>query len=477
MSCTNSYPHIKSAKLKPAGANKEYTTNCPMFGKFNENCRPITLEWLERQEQYDSDSDDQSDDDKAFDNAIANLDTITATNFLYVMLIDLTRPKSENKLEVTPFKRTPLAKKPRLQVMYRHKYTFASLNDPQLLTCVLLEKNNDQHHTNWLSNLGKLNVRVGMTLAIQNPRLIGRLPTQSLIIETKQPFIILTGPSLTPTPLLSHITSHNMKFFVLTGKSILFSRQHLPLPWKTTCNAEFCDRLHFTEKNTTTCGCWGSNSKNDSTSKNVVIQFDFKFTENGRRIKIRNFTSLRTSLSFMKNQRMPADFDVLSLGENISALQKKVLTAMKYINNNGGWTIVGWFIRGEKQIEDPKDDNEEDLLSDGEVKHNICYLYPTTQDVTKLPENCTFGPDDLYAPSQTKPTGPNSQNSGTPPASPHLNKQQTTTNPGKMSAPSQDSSELNSTHQKQLPSQTKETAHKPKKIRATQGRKSTKTPG
>ena len=179
----------------------------------------------------------------------------------------------------------------------------------------------------------------------------------------------------------------------------------------------------------------------------------------------------------MKNQRMPADFDVLSLGENISALQKKVLTAMKYINNNGGWTIVGWFIRGEKQIEDPKDDNEEDLLSDGEVKHNICYLYPTTQDVTKLPENCTFGPDDLYAPSQTKPTGPNSQNSGTPPASPHLNKQQTTTNPGKMSAPSQDSSELNSTHQKQLPSQTKETAHKPKKIRATQGRKSTKTPG
>lgn len=381
---------VAGTRLQP-GEHKEYEPVGGIASGFNTNCHPITLEHLIQQDEKESEDTNTNDNQKEL--TADDLAKLTATPFLFTQLLGISKAQADTKIDFTTFKKQ---KRGKMQTSYKHKYLFASLNDKSLMTCVILEKNNDEHNVHWTWNQSKQDVTIGIRLAIQNPRLVGYLPTQSAIIETKLPFIMLSSPAIRPAPIVADTTSHVMKYFVLKQHKITMVKDHLPVPWKTSCNASFCDRLAFKEKHNTICGCWGAFSKNDSTTRNTVLQFDFKFQANGKLERVNNYTSLRTSRLFFAGERIIADVEALTIHENTRVIQEKFLKTMHYINNNGGWTIVGWYIRGQKQNEEHKEDNEESLLSEGDVKINVSYLYPTTIRHKDIPVEYLFQQKDLY---------------------------------------------------------------------------------
>jgi hypothetical protein len=139
---------------------------------------------------------------------------------------------------------------------------------------------------------------------------------------------------------------------------------------------------------------FGQNSKNDTSTRNCVLKYDLKFHDSeNNKVKVESFTSLRISKIFFKNQHVVGDYDPLSISANKRLLQQKFMTAMKHVNNKGGWTIVGWYIRGELEDE-TKDENDTNKLSE-KLKPNISYLYPTTFDPKNFPDDCLFSSGDL----------------------------------------------------------------------------------
>lgn len=384
-----------TAEIPAAGEHVEYKPTGGNQPGFNKNCRPITLEHLLiQQENEDNDETDNDDDNEELSDETVN--TLVSTPFLWVMLLGISKAQTDAKIDYTAFKKQ---KRGKMQTSYKHKYLFASLNDKSLTTCVILEKNNDEHNVHWSWNRNKHDVTIGIKLAIQNPRVMGFLPTQSAIIETKLPFIMLAKPAIQPAPIIADTTAHNMKYFILKAHKISIVQNHLAVPWKTSCNANFCDRLCFKDKHNAICGCWGAFSKNDSTTRNTVLQFDFKFKSNGKTERITNFTSLRTSRLFFAGERVFADVEALTVHENTRSLQQSFIKVVQYINKNGGWTIVGWYIRGEKQNEDHKEEHEENLLSHGDVNINVSYLYPTTTLHKNIPDNMLFSHEKLFTPA------------------------------------------------------------------------------
>lgn len=61
---------------------------------------------------------------------------------------------------------------------------------------------------------------------------------------------------------------------------------------------------------------------------------------------------------------------------------------MDHVNSNGGWTIIGWFIRATVD-EDDKEEQDEMLLRTN-VKINVSFLYPSTKKGQAIPNDRTI---------------------------------------------------------------------------------------
>ena len=65
-------------------------------------------------------------------------------------------------------------------------------------------------------------------------------------------------------------------------------------------------------------------------------------------------------------------------------LQIFIAKIIEFINNNGGYTVIGWYKRGE--INDISNDDIQNDVESGEVGHHIVSIYPTNPDVLKMRE-------------------------------------------------------------------------------------------
>ena len=95
-------------------------------------------------------------------------------------------------------------------------------------------------------------------------------------------------------------------------------------------------------------------------------------------------TSLRTSKLFFRGKNILSDADMLNTNTVYDYVQEKWRSVIDHVNDNGGWTIVGWYIRATIE-DDDKDGNDETLLRDN-VKINVSYLYPSTKASQNIPD-------------------------------------------------------------------------------------------
>jgi hypothetical protein len=309
--------------------------------------------------------------------------------FLRGVLLKIAPPKETEQNHYTPFKQNTGGKfvkraKPNPSG-YKRNLVFGDLEDKKCFTFAIMEPNNEKHNQ-LFPNKTMENVVVGSQFAIKSPYLCGVLKSGSHVITTDRPLEVLVEPPLPIRPLKTDNVVDSMRYFVMEGKVMRLGRENVVTPIQTLCNGRACDRLQSYNCPTAKCGCWGQVARGDTLAKNVVLVQDFCFNDGSDKIvSVNNFTSLKFSKQLFAKSQMLTVKDDLQKDAVFYELQKAYRNVVKYVNVNGGWTIVGWYKRS-RVTEDDKQDNDTELFATS-VKINVSHLVPSTKKGSEIPED------------------------------------------------------------------------------------------
>jgi hypothetical protein len=317
--------------------------------------------------------------------------------FMFAVMLKLSRPDDKKTDQgFVGYKGTKFGKKAKIEKgSYKKSMLFGDLNDPEGKTFVIFEETNDKHALLFRRDRSIKDVRVGARLAVMEPRIDGRLKSGSYIVITEHPFEFLSGPDYPPRGLRTEQVGHDLRFFVKHGEKLMWRPSDRVSVLRTLCNGEACDRLQSNKNPNDLCGCWHQASRSDSTAKNTVLKFDFYMKDGyGKSVQVKDFVSLRTSRLFFEDRNIRSDQDALFDTAVDVMLQRKWLATVKHVNRNGGWTIVGWFMRA--NVVDESAEENEGHIETGNVKINISYLYPTNTDLA-VPLCCSMRQAEIRA--------------------------------------------------------------------------------
>ena len=327
------------------------------------------------------------------------------TPFICALILRITVPSTKpGELSFPAFKKNRFDKKAVNRATYKKCILVADLADPKQLTGVILEESNEDHNRLFQRDLSLDNVAVGAMCAIMTPRIEGhQLKNGAWVITTNRPLEFLSAPEVPLRPLRPEKIGHEIRYFVLTGRKIYLLEDNVVDPIKTKCNFHSCDRHNAKSLGNQSCGCWVQNRRSDNNSRNTVLLFSFYFADsNDKIVKSVDFTSLRTTKLFFKGKSVLAEADTLQVNTVYDYIQEQWRESVDFVNDNDGWTIVGWFIRATIDDED-KEEGDETLLRTN-IKINVSYLYPTTKKGQAIPNEKLI--DYSRVKELAEPTGP-----------------------------------------------------------------------
>ncbi len=186
-------------------------------------------------------------------------------------------------------------------------------------------------------------------------------------INTLLPNVPLLPPDMGCT---RYFCSHNVRDLQFHNASFVDS----------VCTGVLCDRQlcvdNMTNPNSVRCGCFHY----DRSSAPLLIQFDIgmpcplDFDQSGVTY-VSSFRSYRTTLLFIKKDSLK---NVKKNDSNhLTTLRNAVRDVVQFVNNNGGWSIVGWLRTGTvHDISETQGILAENLASTSQTPH-LSYLYPT----------------------------------------------------------------------------------------------------
>jgi hypothetical protein len=313
------------------------------------------------------------------------------TLFLFMVILRITVPSAKPDSSYHKFKPNAFSKKLPQRASYKKCLLLADLGDPNQLTAVILEESNDDHNLYFSRDLSLMNVAVGQRLVVQSPKLDGnQLKNGAWVLKTNRPLEFVSDPRLPTRLLRSENVGHELRYFVIKSTPIFLMHDDVIDPLRTMCNFHACDRQNAKAIRThTNCGCWMQNKRMDNSPRNTVLMFTFYFPDQLQKIiQVKDFTSLRTSKLFFKDGNILAEADDLNKNSVYAYMQTQWRQTVDHVNSNGGWTIIGWFIRATVD-EDDKEEQDEMLLRTN-VKINVSFLYPSTKKGQAIPNDRTI---------------------------------------------------------------------------------------
>ena len=191
-----------------------------------------------------------------------------------------------------------------------------------------------------------------------------------------------------PVPMKDNIKSNESGAFILTKCVVKSLQQHIIT---TKCNGYFRDRQRVKDwMNVKGCGCYGMSTSSTSLAIEQVIKVR---DDTQKVLKMSGFSSLKFNKVFMTGG-IPffckvAVFQMTTTFYDIIECMEKCLN---YINENGGFTVFGWYKRGEindatmveAAASDPSGDvrnkaNVEKVAS-GDISYHFVHIRPTNPD-------------------------------------------------------------------------------------------------
>ena len=201
-------------------------------------------------------------------------------------------------------------------------------------------------------------------------------------------------------------TAINQEIESNTSLGFVFNNVNLSVNYssiiKTSCSGNLCDRQRVNDwLGVKGCGCYGMSPNSSS----LVIQHAISMTtsQNGQ-MNMLEFSSLKFSKLYL-NGDIPGSCKLYMLQLTDSSMQliESIDDCIELINSHGGFTIVGWYKRG--QITDKSmitavalnstsnqnyNNNQETVHVDsGDISHHIVQIIPYNHDF--LDKNTELG--------------------------------------------------------------------------------------
>jgi hypothetical protein len=166
-------------------------------------------------------------------------------------------------------------------------------------------------------------------------------------------------------------------YFTLVGKPVKLHR--ISVPTDVSCPGIQCDR----QKGKGECSCI-----HNGPGTAFVYSFDVEFDVPsrlgyGNTYTSHGFRSFRTTSLFFKDMNKYANSTTIDDETTILQQNRPLISQMvDYVNQNDGWTLVGWFKLGE--VTDAA--NQQEKVENSEITVRISYLFPTNDNIIKTNE-------------------------------------------------------------------------------------------
>ena len=162
------------------------------------------------------------------------------------------------------------------------------------------------------------------------------------MVKTQNPIIVMKHPDHVNAVMINtQITGNNTRAFVYNNVTLKINRT---AALETTCSGFLCDKQRCGDWcGKQGCGCYHMTQYRS----NLVMQHGIYFETEAAKVIHRDFSSTKFSLLYLKDH-FPGAIRVSSLRGTDAYwdIEEAVNNMVEYVNNNGGWTAVGWYKRG-----------------------------------------------------------------------------------------------------------------------------------
>ena len=200
------------------------------------------------------------------------------------------------------------------------------------------------------------------------------------MLKSGSPAVVMIPPSTyVPVPVYPEIQADETKSFVFNEATITVLNT---TPFSTVCGGHFCDKQKCEEISNlgAKCGCYNMNSMrgNMTFGHNIKVKVpDLSFVH-------KNFSSAKfTKLYVYGDLSSAVKVDEFQGSDAMIVLSNRASETVKHINENGGWTVIGWYRRGTitdrvlmGSLPESNTPNEVATTS-GNISYHIVRIFPT----------------------------------------------------------------------------------------------------
>lgn len=188
------------------------------------------------------------------------------------------------------------------------------------------------------------NISIGSFMRLISPSPIEKYMSRDIpVLETRNPLILLKTPDeMLPMPMNKTISGNASSAFVCVGCQVNSWQQNV---LSTSCSGKMCDRQRIKDWNAIKgCGCYGMLSNGTS----LVVEHSIEVTCGDEVFRMPEFTSLKFNKLFMVGDfPFASKLAKFQMTEAFFDLTVSMDKCIDLINANGGFTVIGWYRRGE----------------------------------------------------------------------------------------------------------------------------------
>lgn len=256
-----------------------------------------------------------------------------------------------------------------MNATYDRLFVFADLSTPGKCFAILADT---VSKSDLLMSHAQHNVSVGDVFGMMEPdQVVRALQGDIPLVNTSKPLYPLVNSGFPPVVPLVVPEAGKQRYFYLKNVSVQLTKVEAI---KGSCTGTLCDRQGRIMQ-TGGCGCLYYNR-----TCSVVLDMTVTFTAtdtNGyeHQYSVPHFRSWRTSKIFIHPMALTADTSVYVT--HTREIRDVAANIKNIVNEHEGWTIVGWYRKGEvvDASADPGNTDNE-ITSDNHPIH-ISFLFPT----------------------------------------------------------------------------------------------------
>lgn len=221
---------------------------------------------------------------------------------------------------------------------------------------------------------------IGTYIAIINPHPINQWFCNEIpIVECRGGCYVMKAPgAMASVKIDMGVTLNTTRAFVLNNVDVELQSMDVNT---TKCSGHFCDRQRAIEigRNNRACGCY---SMPDRQANLVLVHHVTLSKDSEVIVTMKDFSSLQFSKMYMKTPfSSTTRFNNLDFTPAYFSLQKAADDVVEYINDNGGFTVIGWYKRGE--INDVSNEESQNDVESSDIGYHIVHMYLTNREVAK----------------------------------------------------------------------------------------------